>query len=274
MTLPGGAAAGGGDEPAPPDPRRTDSVRLPATRTRLVALGDPHGDLLALDLVYEREASEATAFVSVGDNVGYADGVLSSAFCQLLAARGVASVHGNHEDWARDGRLAISAPGGSPCLTPEALAWCRALPYRLRIRGDARPGLRVHVVHSLPGWAYVNREQAPRLLDLEEEAQVVMCGHSHRPAIYACRGDRARARVHRLDPLRDRPLRVELAPGTRYVVDAGSLARPSRPRGGPCEERGTYALLDLANGWLELRTVDKLPRLQAFLAGLSRQPPP
>ena len=57
---------------------RTDTLRLPASTARLVVLGDPHGDLIALDLVLAREGKHGTAFVSVGDNVGYADAIVGA----------------------------------------------------------------------------------------------------------------------------------------------------------------------------------------------------
>lgn len=264
--------ADGADEDDPSE--RTEHLALPAGTTRLVVLGDPHGDLIGLELALEREARPDTAIVSAGDNIGYADGVVSSFMCQVMASRGIRSVFGNHEDWSRGGRLFLGAPGGENGLTPEALAWCRALPYRLAIRPEARPDLRLHVVHTLPEWAYVKTDSAGRLLDLEPEARVVCCGHSHKPAIYALRQGLRRPKVHRLDPLSSKPLEVPLAPDTRYVVDAGSLARPARPRFGMCLERATYAVVDLGREVLSLVSIDKAPRLQALIEELTRRPRP
>ena len=124
------------------------------------------------------------AFVSVGDNIGYADGRLSSFFCQVLEERGIPSVYGNHEDWSRSGRLFLSPPGLPRDLSPEALTWCQGLPYRLRVEGHPALAGGVHVVHTLPDWAYVRADSAVRLAD-REEARIVFCGHSHKPAIYA-----------------------------------------------------------------------------------------
>jgi len=243
---------------------RTDDLRLPEGATRLVVLGDPHGDLIGLDLALAREAGPGAAFVSVGDNVGYADGPVSSLMCRALAERGIRSVYGNHEAWAEDGRLTVVSPGGqSPRLDAEALAWCRALPHRLRI---SAPGLAgpVHVVHTLPAWAYVRADTAERLADLEEAAHVTFCGHSHKPAVYALRRGLRRPKVRRLDPRAAAPVEVPLEPGTRYVVDAGSLARPAGPRRGLRLERATYAVLDLERRAVRLVALDKTARMEAI----------
>ena len=66
---------------------RTDTLRLPADVNRLVVLGDPHGDLIGLELVLAKEGKPGTAFASAGDNVGYADGKVLSFMCQLLEER-------------------------------------------------------------------------------------------------------------------------------------------------------------------------------------------
>ena len=250
---------------------RTDTWTLPPETTRLVVLGDPHGDLIGFEEVLAREERPGTAFVSVGDNVGYADGVLSSHFCALLAAKGVPSVAGNHEAWSEGGKLFLSPPGQPKELTAEAWAWLQALPHRLVVASGAAPDLRIHVVHTLPDWAYVNADNAERFLDLEG-ADVVLCGHTHRPALYtALRGKRLA--VRQLDPRSALPLEAKLEQGARYVVDAGSLARPSRPGRGTCEERGTYAVLDLVARSVRLHSVDKRPRIRALMKQMLAQPP-
>lgn len=248
---------------------KTLSLRLPAGTTRLVVLGDPHGDLIALDEVLEREAGPTTAFVSAGDNIGYADGATSSYFCAVLAERNIPSVLGNHEAWsAEEGRLFLGASGLPNELTPEATAWIRALPDRIAIEAEAAPRLRLRVVHCLPGWAYVNRDNAERLADIED-ADVTFCGHSHRPSIYTLRRGR-KPTARRLDPRATDPLLIRREAGARYVVDTGSLARPTGRRG-MCPERATYAVLDLAANTLELRSLDKTPAIEALMRRMSER---
>jgi predicted phosphodiesterase len=262
-----------GSEQARPDPERTDVLELPTEVQRVVVLGDPHGDLIALEQVLLQESRPDTLILSAGDNVGYSDALVSSYLCQVLEERKIRSVRGNHEAWSEDGSLFHSPPGLPRQLSEVALRWINSLPTRIRLRAGARPGLRISLTHSLPDWAYVNAKSARRFLDLEE-ADLVLCGHTHRPAIYSV-GPRARqATTKRFDPRSKTPLRIELKPTTRYVCDAGSLARPSRPRrgkqpGGMCLEYGTYAVVDLQAGVLELRSVDKRARLQEVFEQLA-----
>lgn len=243
---------------------RCETLVLPTAVERVVVLGDPHGDLVAFELILELEARENTAFVSVGDNVGYADGRTSSFLCELLLKHNVRSVVGNHEDWCLDdGRLQISPPGLPRVLTPEALEWCRGLPHRLRIESKAQGELTIGVVHTLPDWAYVGADNVGRLAELEGTS-ITFCGHTHKPACYVLNSE-GRVSVRRLDPRSAMPLSVKVEPGKRYVVDAGSLARPSRPRGRTCPERGTYVVFDIAARNLHLKAIDKGPRLRALM---------
>lgn len=257
------------DETQPPTGSEpTEVLALPEEVERLVVLGDPHGDLIALDLVLGREEGEGTVIVSAGDNIGYVDGVFSSQLCAVLQARGIRSVYGNHEDWSREGTLFMGAPGRPRELTAEALAWCQALPYRIRVEAAACPDLPISIVHTLPGWSYIGPKRAARLLDLERTT-ITVCGHSHRPAIYALGGQARQARVRRLDPRSAMPIAMPVKKGDRYVVDAGSLARPAPPRGGsPCFERGTYAVIHLSERRVELRSIDKTARMQQLMRSL------
>jgi predicted phosphodiesterase len=251
---------------------RTEVVTLPPSVTRLVVLGDPHGDIIGLEEAVAREQGPHVALFSAGDNIGYADAVISSHFITLLAARGIRSVTGNHEAWSEGGRLFLGPPGAPHQLTPEAWAWCQALPYRLHIVAGALPGLRIHLVHTFPDWSYVDEENAERLVDTEG-ADLVFCGHTHRAGVHVIERGKD-TKVRRLDARSKKGIDVKLAPGARYVVDAGSLGRPTVPRQGPCLERGTYAALDLATRTIQLRAIDKTPRLQALMQQLLQPPPP
>jgi predicted phosphodiesterase len=239
------------------DARRTEALRLPAGCERVVALGDPHGDLAGLDLVLEREAGPKSAIVSVGDNIGYADGPTSSQFCRRLIARGIQSVYGNHEAWmGPGGRLFLVSDRGAPrALEPDALAYCASLPYRLRFE---HADLKVSIVHTLgegETWDYVSLEGARDLLD-EQDADVVICGHTHGPAIYSVPrvGQPSQAR---LDLNGDQPLALSLERGVRYVVDAGSLGRPGHhPLPGRLD-RATWAVLDLSRRSVALHSAAK-----------------
>ena len=187
----------------------------------------------------------------------------------MLEQLKIPSVYGNHEEWSEEGRLFLSPPGMPNQLTPEAVAWLESLPFRLRIRAAATPAT-IGVVHSFEEWTYVKQDSVERLSAIED-CQVVFCGHTHKPAIWTlARGKQPK--VRRLNPRSAKGVEVKLDPHTQYVVDAGSLARPSFGRA-LHEERATYAVFDMAAGTLALRAVDLTPRLQAMLRRMTERPP-
>jgi predicted phosphodiesterase len=232
---------------------RTDVLELDASIERLVVLGDPHGDVAALRAVLARARGPGAAIVSAGDNIGYADGPTSSALCAMLAEHRIASIYGNHEEWLRAGGTLAICDGGNPQLTPEALAFVRALPRRIDVRAAAAPDLSIRVVHSLTDglrWEYVDAHNAADL-GFCEEVDVTFIGHSHGPRIYTL-GDRCEE-VRALDL--DAPLdhaSVSIGRGRRYAVDAGSLARPGYHPAPAVHARATYAALDLRARTLSL----------------------
>lgn len=240
--------------------RRTDNVLLGPGVRRLVALGDPHGDIAGLDAVLACEGREVTVFVSVGYNVGYADASRSSALCQRLAELGVRSVHGNHEAYADEG----------DGLSVEALAWSGGLPMRLRLQSETALGT-VVVVHTLTDeqdtsaefadvddpilYDYVGPSNADLLADAEG-VRVVVCGHSHSPVIYEVCLDRVRTHQLELEPGARLDLRVR--EGTRYVVNAGSLARPGHHPAPGRPDLASYGVVDFMRGSVGLRAVEKV----------------
>jgi len=241
------------------------SLDLPPGVTRLVALGDPHGDLPGLEGVLAREPRPPAAFLSMGDNVGYEDGPASSAFVARLAALGIRSVLGNHEDWLDDeGGLSIVQDSPERRLTPAAFAWCRTLPLRLHLRLAAAPGLKVVAAHTClaPGrrqrWPFLDRPEKVEQLVLDEGAQVVLTGHTHGPKVWRVPRDpdlRATATLLELEP--GARLVVPLEPEVRYVLDAGSLGRPGHHPDPGRFDLATYAVLDVARRQLELHAFQK-----------------
>lgn len=241
---------------------RMDLLSLPESKKRLVVLGDPHGDLLGLIEVLEREDRPEVQILSAGDNVGYADGPTSSELVRLLRERKIPSVTGNHEAWSPTGKLFLAPPGAPPDLTPEAHEWCRALPYRIRIEAKAAPGLRLVLVHTVPNWDYVSTEKARGFLH-DEDADVIFSGHTHRPAVFTVSEDGIDMQTASLSPKKS-PLRVPLAPGKRYIADAGSLARPNQGFKAQLE-KGSYAALDLEKRVLEVHAFSKKEKLEALM---------
>ncbi|MEZ0228623.1 MAG: metallophosphoesterase [Planctomycetota bacterium] len=241
---------------------RTDFIKLPAAKKRIVVLGDPHGDLIGLIEVLDREDRPEVQIFSAGDNVGYSDGAMSSEMCRILMDRKIPSVTGNHEAWSPDGKLFLPAPGSGPNLTPEAHAWCQGLPIRIKIQAEAAPDVSMTLVHSLPEWGYVSADNARSFLALEA-ADVVFCGHTHRPGIYTVTEDRIDFAVGSLS-VKNSPIRAALAPGKRFVVDAGSLARPNQGYKSQLE-KGSYAAIDLEKRVVEVHGFSKKERLAALM---------
>jgi predicted phosphodiesterase len=239
---------------------RTDTVELPESKKRIVVLGDPHGDLIAMIEVLEREDRPEVQIFSAGDNIGYADGPTSSELCRLLQERKIPSVTGNHEAWSKDGKLFL---GPAPTqLTPEADAFCKGLPYRLKIVAKAAPELSLVLVHTVPNWDYVSPENA-RNFSLTEGADIVFSGHTHRPGVYTITDERISLENASLSPKKS-PLRVPMTKGARYIADAGSIARPNQGFKSQLE-KGSYAALDLEKRVLEIHAFSKKERIEALM---------
>lgn len=232
----------------------TETISLPKKITRLVVLGDPHGDLRGLLGVLEREGGDAAAFVSVGDNVGYADGPTSSRLCEELMRRRIPSVIGNHEEWMDNiGRLAMVHDGENWILSPKAFEWSRSLPYRIRFIMQSAPHLSVSVVHSLKSpidWKFIKPVNVS-LLKEQENTDLVFCGHSHGPKIFS-------EECIRLNLLKEKDqASVDLTANQQYVVDAGSMGRPAYFPDPMHLERATYAVLDIKKNSVTIRSFKK-----------------
>lgn len=216
-----------------------------------MALGDPHGDVGSVERLLAEQV-EGALVLSVGDNVAAWDLPGSVRLCELLARRGVPSARGNHDAClGEDGEMLLAPPELDARLPRETAAFARGLPRRLRL---SAPGLAVSVVHTLADWSCVSAQAAPRLLE-EEQADLVVCGHSHRPAVYEVGPD---GQVAVTAPAaRACAVSVSLRPGRRWVVDAGSVARPALAGGDEDPAWGSYAVLDLAARTVELRVFAK-----------------
>jgi len=235
---------------------------FPAEITRLVVFGDPHGDHAGLDAVLNRETAPGTAFLSVGDNVGYASGSRSSSFVQRLWELEARSVQGNHEDWVdQDGRLAICLDRSDRLLDPDVATWAKQLPRELLCEFEAAPGLRLLLTHTLDArqgmkWPYVDRSTVHRVGEAIQ-ADLIVFGHTHGPRLYCPEGEGWRE--EELD-LSQGPAVVGSAIPTapaRLFVDAGSLARPGHRETGDAHHLATYALVDLTTRRVEVRALSK-----------------
>lgn len=247
------------DAPAQPPVR----LVLPAHVTRLVVLGDPHGDLDGVARVVAHEDDGRTLPVCVGDVVGYADGPTSSALCAWLAERHIPTVQGNHEDWALPtGTLAILATRHAPRqLTDAAHSWIDALPHALDLR-DARDQPVALVVHSIrePAWDWIDLHNVAAYAGVLGRPRLILAGHSHRPKLLHVDGHVTRTAF---DFRRDASVEGYLPTEGTLVLDAGSVGRPSAYESG-AEADGdewrhwiVYGVVDLTRRTVSLR---RLPR--------------
>jgi hypothetical protein len=220
---------------------------------------------VGLEAAVAREQGPGVVFASTGDNVGYFDGPTSSALVRRLIALGVRSCLGNHEAWLDDsGRLAIQTEGdGGRHLDPDAFAWSRGLPLRLRVtfHGEA---LRVTIVQALllrespPEWEYVTTPYHLEGLLEAESADLVIVGHSHGPMIHTVPRDRSLPIESARLPLeQDGDLARPIAPGARLVVDAGSLGRPGHHPAPRQVGMSSYAVVDLERREVRVRAFRK-----------------
>src|SRR3954453_10674131 len=107
---------------------------------KLGLISDIHGDPLSLELAWSHlTVMGADRIVCAGDLVGY--GPFPDRVVAFLAARGIASVRGNHDRWALErGRGGIDEfGGGTP--SPDTLEYLAGLPGDLLVADLDRVGV-------------------------------------------------------------------------------------------------------------------------------------
>jgi len=235
--------------------KRTDYIRLPQNIKRLILLGDPHGDLESLKLVYNLENNSETAFFSMGDNIGYFDGEKSSQLVAFLMEKGILSVFGNHEEWLRPtGELFLPR---NTSLTFPAFDWCKNLPLRIRIDSPLAPQLSFTIQHSFyneGNWDWLSDDN---LVDFFKEVpgNIILTGHSHQPKIHLLSSIGKLTNLAHTLTLEDiaNQSGLKIKADVKYVLDSGSLSRASHvPR-----NHGSYGVVDLQQQILNLKIFDK-----------------
>ena len=212
---------------------------------RIAVLSDIHGNLEALEAVLaEVDRSAVDLLCSLGDIVGY--GPSPAACIEIVRRRAAVSLTGNHdaavaglislEDFNEFARSAVEWTAAH--LDAGQIEYLGTLPYTHRA-----PGLLL--VHASPiepeRWHYIHG-----MADIDEHfaafaERLCFVGHSHRPGVYAVRGERRVARRGACETLR---------PGLRYLVNAGSVGQP-RDR----DPRASYVIYDEASESVEVRRV-------------------
>jgi diadenosine tetraphosphatase ApaH/serine/threonine PP2A family protein phosphatase len=195
---------------------------------------DIHGNLEALETcLAHADTKQPDASVCLGDFVGY--GAAPNECIATMRARIEVAVAGNH-DLAACGRIKLgyfnpdaahAARWTMETLTPEHMAYLKALPYSVEWRG-------LRLVHSSPAqpeeWNYV---LSPNDAAFEMEAcveDVCLIGHSHYPGTFELAGSQVRY---------TRDAIVNAVRGRRYLVNVPSVGQP---RDG--DPRAGYLLFD------------------------------
>jgi predicted phosphodiesterase len=191
---------------------------------RLAVLSDIHGNLEALTAVLrDLDAQGIDETVSLGDNIGY--GADSEAVVELVRGRGIKSVMGNHENgliepavlrWFNPGAREVLLKTRD-MLSDDSIRWLGGLPASMSLHG-------CRLVHGFPPSSITtylfeaSDAQIQRTMqELPEELS--FCGHTHELLYYRLNSEGLkRFGIGRLS--------VELAPGERMLVNAGSVGQP------------------------------------------------
>lgn len=217
---------------------------------RIVVLADIHGNREALDAVKEAVAAAAPdVIVIAGDIVGYGpDPAYAVEVAAQYAANGARVVLGNHDQAVHQEDRGMTKAARDAIhwtrsqLSEEHRAFLAGLP--LTIVEEDR--LYVHASANEPGrWRYILDAQAAESAFDATGARLIVCGHTHVPAMFY-------ARVG-YPPVAFRPLDNQPAPliaTRRHLVVAGSVGQPRDGNPAAC-----FALIDLEQRCVTMRRV-------------------
>jgi len=211
-------------------------------------ISDIHGNLSALEAVLE-DAGAVDQIWCLGDVVGY--GPEPNECIELLRARNALCLPGNHDhaaldqldlaDFNTEARRAVLWTRGQ--LTPENRDFLRALAER-RVEGDFTC---VHASPRHPIWEYVVSVAIARVNFAHFTTRACFHGHTHVPIVFQLKADTS---CQALLPSVEYPLRLGDAPGSRWMINPGSVGQP---RDG--DRRASYAILDTDQNLVEYRRV-------------------
>ncbi len=222
---------------------------------RVAVISDIHGNLAALNAVLECiDECGIAEIVCLGDIVGY--GPNPRECVEVTLARCQTVVRGNHDDGVLD-RAQLGDFNG---MARTALLWTRAALLRSHLERIAALPLRAHLfgavmcVHDSPQpgtAAYVHDVRAAAFAFRGLDSGICLLGHTHVPMVFSTQslfpddpltpGD-VDARL-----LRDGDV-VELDPGSRYILNPGSVGQPR-----DSDPRASFGILDLDDATFRLR---------------------
>ncbi|MGN6098257.1 MAG: metallophosphoesterase family protein [Bosea sp. (in: a-proteobacteria)] len=217
---------------------------------RIAVLADIHANREALDAVREAVDAEAPdAIVIAGDIVGYGpDPAYAVEIAAQYAASGAQIVLGNHDQAVRQEDRGMTKTAGDAIhwtrdqLSVEHRAFLAGLP--LTVADEDR--LYVHASADTPGrWHYVRDAQAAARSFDATGAHLIICGHTHVPAMFYARVGHPPVAFR---PLDDQP--APLIATRRHLVVAGSVGQPRDGNPAAC-----FALIDLEQQCVTMRRV-------------------
>jgi diadenosine tetraphosphatase ApaH/serine/threonine PP2A family protein phosphatase len=194
---------------------------------KYLILSDIHANLQALDAVLAAAASSWDRAVVLGDLVGY--GADPNAVIErVLALQPVAVIRGNHDkaacgidDGSSFNQVArYAASWTADALTAEYREYLKNLPAGPQLIDDG-----VEICHGAPfdeDHYIFDADDARRSLAAARRP-LCLFGHTHLPVVFL----RAGAQLDGFVPSESAtPARLDLASGTQYLVNVGSVGQP------------------------------------------------
>lgn len=207
---------------------------------RYLVLSDMHGNQAALEAVLRRvRRKRFDATLVLGDLVGYGAAPNQVVEAVRSLAGRVFLVRGNHDKVAvgidsgeNFNHLAlVAAQWTSRCLTSGNARYVRDLAPGPR---DVADGLAICHGSPIDEDKYLFSDQDAAEVFAAWEVPVTFFGHTHVTSVFSLEGRRVRVRQ-----LRGETGELELVPGTRYLVNPGSIGQP---RDG--DPRASYMVYD------------------------------
>lgn len=217
---------------------------------RIAVLADIHANREALDAVREAVATEAPdAIVIAGDIVGYGpDPAYAVEIAAQYAASGAQVVLGNHDQAVQqeDRSMTKAARNAIHWTRGQLSEQHRAFLAGLPLTATEEDRLYVHASADEPGrWHYVQDAQAAGLSFASTGARLIVCGHTHVPAMFYARAGQPPVAFR---PLDDQP--APLIATRRHLIVAGSVGQPRDGNPAAC-----FALIDLERRCVTMRRV-------------------
>ncbi len=226
---------------------------------RYAIVSDVHGNLEALQAAFELIAP-TDGLLCLGDIVGY--GPNPNECVELIRARATATVLGNHDVAAIDNfGLAYFNPTAREAmrwtqtvLAPENAAWLNSLGYEFRVPEFL-------LVHGAPitYFEYILDKSAAARAFAATDAPLIFVGHTHIAEYYALRPSGTIDHKHF-----QQGGTFTLEPGSRYIVNAGSVGQPR-----DLNPRASFALYEPATATVTINRFEyAIARVQEKIASV------